>query len=174
MDLKHVNIKGKEYVMVNERIRAFRSLPQFKDWRLVTNILERTDQHVLMEAVVMNADGNAVANGHALEEKASSYINKTSYIENCETSAIGRALGCLGIGVDKAVASAEEIQFAIKQQSQPRAYDKTKSRYFYLLKEFYGEESIPVKDIEDAKTMSEIDMQKSIKELEIELSSRGE
>ena len=50
----------------------------------------------------------------------SSFINKTSYIENCETSAVGRALGMAGIGIDTAVASAEEVQNAINNQNKPR------------------------------------------------------
>ena len=57
-----------------------------------------------------------VAQGHAHEEKSSSNINKTSYVENCETSAIGRALGILGIGIDTSVATANEVQDAIDKQ----------------------------------------------------------
>ena len=58
------------------------------------------------------------ATGHAEEYMGSSYINKTSFIENCETSAIGRALGLLGIGIDTSIASAEEVSNAISNQKE--------------------------------------------------------
>ena len=57
-----------------------------------------------------------IANGLAEENRGSSYINKTSYVENCETSAWGRALANFGIGLDTSVASAEEVQNAIANQ----------------------------------------------------------
>ena len=64
--------------------------------------------------------GDIVATGHAQEDKASSNINKTSYVENCETSAVGRALGFLGIGIETSIATADEVAMAIaKQEAQP-------------------------------------------------------
>ena len=90
--------------LVNERIKAFRSLPQYKGWRLVTSFEKITELDCLMVAKVYDDMGELVATGHAHETKASSFINKTSYIENCETSAVGRALGLLGIGIAFALA----------------------------------------------------------------------
>jgi hypothetical protein len=54
--------------------------------------------------------------GHAYEKEDSSFINKTSYIENCETSAVGRALGMAGFGIDASICSAEELQNAVLNQ----------------------------------------------------------
>jgi hypothetical protein len=68
----------------------------------------------------MDATGYAVSTGLAYEDKDSSFINKTSYIENCETSAIGRALGNFGIGIDTSVASADEVKTAIANQNKPK------------------------------------------------------
>ena len=62
-----------------------------------------------------------MSTGIAYEVEGSSFINKTSFIENCETSAIGRALGNLGIGIDTSVASYEEVANAVKQQSNKPA-----------------------------------------------------
>lgn len=112
--LKTVNIKGKEYVEVNTRIKYFRQ--NFKDWSLTSELVELTNESVLIKAVIRNPEGRIIASGYAQEEKSSSYINKTSFIENCETSAWGRALGNLGIGIDSSVASYEEVKTAIQKQ----------------------------------------------------------
>ena len=111
--LTSMDIKGKDYVLVNERIKAFRML--YPEGTIETQILDCTDGIVTIKAVV-SADGKILGTGHAQEKESSSYINKTSYIENCETSAVGRALGMLGIGIDTAVASYEEVANAVENQ----------------------------------------------------------
>jgi hypothetical protein len=65
----------------------------------------------------MQHQGVLLGTGTAYEKEDSSFINKTSYIENCETSAVGRALGMCGFGIDVSVASAEEVQNAIQNQT---------------------------------------------------------
>lgn len=116
--MKTINIKGKDYVMVNARIKEFRENPKYEGWSIETEILE-TGEIVIMKATIRNADANIIATGHAYEKENSTFINKTSYIENCETSAIGRALGVLGIGIDESVASFEEVANAVVQQKEP-------------------------------------------------------
>ena len=123
MNLKTTNIKGKEYVQVNERIRAFREI--YPSWSIVTKIESCQDGVVLMSATILDEQGRVMATGHAYEREGSSFINATSYIENCETSAVGRALGILGIGVDTSIATAEEVANAIKQQDNPESLDDT-------------------------------------------------
>ena len=113
--LKTVNIKGKEYVEVNERIRHFRE--NYPQGSIVTELVSNNDGVCVFKAIIYNMD-LIVATGHAYEKEGSTFINKTSYIENCETSAIGRALGILGIGIDGSVASAEEVKNAIANQDQ--------------------------------------------------------
>ena len=111
--MKSIDIKGKEYITVNERVKEFRRLhPQ---GQLITTIMANADSQVLFKAEVL-IEGVCVATGHAYEKEGSSFINKTSYIENCETSAIGRALGMYGIGIDTSLASADEVKTAVKQQ----------------------------------------------------------
>lgn len=114
--LKSVNIKGKEYVEVNERLRYFRST--YPNYSLTSEVLEKTDKSILILASIINEDGRVIANGMAEEEKGSTFINKTSYVENCETSAWGRALANFGIGLDTSVASADEVQNAIANQTK--------------------------------------------------------
>jgi len=116
--LKTINIKGKNYVEVNERIRYFRE--NFKDWALTTEILEIDDTRCIMKASIFNENDRLIATGTAYEKESSSFINKTSFIENCETSAWGRALGNLGIGIDNSVGSADEVKNAIKNSNKTK------------------------------------------------------
>ena len=113
-----VNLKGKEYVMVNDRILAFKKL--YPSWAIVTERVKLSEGICVIKATILNEDGEPMATGHAYEKEGSSFINKTSYIENCETSAVGRALGLLGIGIETSIASAEEVANAIKQQKEDK------------------------------------------------------
>lgn len=109
-----IKIKGKEYVMVNERIQEFRK--EHPDYSLVSELVQLTDDACVMKASILNEEGRVLATGYAQEDRTSTMINKTSYVENCETSAWGRALGNLGYGIDTSIASAEEVSMAIAKQ----------------------------------------------------------
>jgi hypothetical protein len=123
--LKTVDIKGKPYIEVNKRVIAFRELEP--NGSISTEIVSFENGVVTMKATVTSASGQVLATGYAQEKETSSYINKTSYIENCETSAVGRALGFCGIGVDSSIASAEEVANAIHQQEQKPSQAKSKA-----------------------------------------------
>jgi len=114
--MKTVDIKGKKYVEVHERVKYFRD--NFKDWTIETEIKSIESGVCIIKAIILNENGIIKSTGHAYEKENSSFINKTSYIENCETSAVGRALGFLNIGIDTSIATSEEVQNAIKQQSK--------------------------------------------------------
>ena len=116
--MKSVNIKGKEYITVNERLIYFRSQPQFKGWRISEELVSLDDKEGLFKVTIINPDGFEMAVAHAQEYRDSSYINKTSFVENGFTSALGRALGYLGIGINTAIASADEVQTAVKNQPE--------------------------------------------------------
>lgn len=113
--MKTTDIKGKPYIEVNERIKHFRE--HFNDYRLTSEIVSLEKGVCVFKATVLDPSGNVVATGHAYEQEGSSFINKTSYIENCETSAWGRALGNFGIGIDTSIASADEVANAVANQS---------------------------------------------------------
>ncbi len=115
--INKVDVKGKQYAMVNDRVKAFRML--CPNGSINTEILRMEGGIVTMKATVKDEEGHILGTGLAQEKETSSYINKTSYIENCETSAVGRALGFAGIGVDGSMASAEEVANAILNQSTP-------------------------------------------------------
>lgn len=114
---KTTNIKGKQYVEVNERIKFFRLDEQYKGYCLESEMVHLTNDTVCIKAIIKDASDRVVATGVAYEEKGASRINSTSYVENCETSAWGRALANLGIGIDTSIASSSEVANAISQQS---------------------------------------------------------
>lgn len=114
--METVDIKGKDYVPVNERLKAFRQDKQ--GYSLTSEIVKLENGECIIKAIIADENGNVVATGHAAEKESSSFINKTSYIENCETSAWGRALGNFGYGIDTNVASAEEVLNAVKNQEE--------------------------------------------------------
>lgn len=105
--MKTVEIKGKEYVTVNERLKEFRN--NFKDYSLVTEIIELGTDFATIKASVIDNNGILRATGFAREVVAKTPINKFAFVENCETSAIGRALGNFGIGIDTAICTADEL-----------------------------------------------------------------
>ena len=115
---KTTNIRGKKYVEVNERIKFFRQEDQYKNWGILTDFPLIDSEQCMCVCTITTPDGQAVSQGTAHEVRGASNINKTSYVENCETSAVGRALAMLGIGIDTSIASANEVQDAIAKQEE--------------------------------------------------------
>ena len=106
------NDRFEDYVPVAERLEKF--YERFPDGRVITHIIEHNSESgfVLMRAEVYRSpdDAQASATGHAFEVRGEAYVYKTSYIENCETGAVGRALALLGFEVKRGIASREEIE----------------------------------------------------------------
>ena len=116
--MKTVNIKGKEYITVNERLLYFRNADAYKGWRIVEDLIAIDEKEGVFKVTILDLEGNEICSAHAQEYRDSSYINKTSFLENGFTSALGRALGYLGIGIDTAIASANEVSNAVKNQEK--------------------------------------------------------
>ena len=136
--IKTTNIKGKEYAEVNQRIKAFRML--YPNGSIATHIESLQDGVVVMSCEVRDDEGKLLGKAHAYEKEDSSFINKTSFIENCCTSATGRALAYCGIGIDTSVASAEEVDNAINNQPITKAQAK-------VLKDMVESKGYTVEDI---------------------------
>ncbi len=137
--LKTMDIKGKPYVLVNERIKAFRK--KYAGWSLESEIVELTGERCVIKAIIKDDNGVIKATGTAYELANSTYINKTSYVENCETSAWGRALGNLGIGIDTSIASAEEVQNAVTNQEDvpfPEADDRVTAKDVQMIEGLFA------------------------------------
>ena len=114
--IKTKKIKGKDYAEVPQRVQAFRRV--YPMGSIQTELLEDDGERCTFRAIVTDETGLMLGTGTAYEVAGASYINKTSYIENCETSAVGRALGFAGFGIDTSIASAEEVENAINQQDK--------------------------------------------------------
>lgn len=111
--LSTMDIKGKKYIPVNERVKAFRML--CSDGRIETELVKYDDGIIITKATI-KVNGEIAATGYAKEVEGSSNINRTSALENAETSAVGRALGFLGIGIETSIASYEEVTNAQMNQ----------------------------------------------------------
>lgn len=131
--IRTVNIKGKEYAEVNQRIKAFRMV--YPEGFINTDMKSNENGICIFHAAVGYyvekegfLDRVTLGTGTAYEKESSTFINKTSYIENCETSAVGRALGMAGFGIDTSVASAEEVETAIANQDTGKKITATKAK----------------------------------------------
>ena len=115
--MKKIQIKGKDYIEVNERVKQFHK--DYPNGSITTELIEMSDRFITKTTVipdVKNADRKFT--GIAYEKEDSTFINKTSALENCETSSVGRALGMLGIGIDTSIASYNEVANAVEQQKE--------------------------------------------------------
>lgn len=161
-DLKKANdsivtteIKGNQYAAVSQRIKAFRML--FPTGMIATDIVSNENGVCIIKATVgflnENGERQVLGTGIAYEKENSSFINKTSYIENCETSAVGRALGMCGLGIDSDVASADEVQTATFQQDslKPITAEKRKG-----LEKTCKDDGIPVSYICELYSVTEL------------------
>lgn len=164
-----LTISGKEYAEVNQRIKAFRMV--FPDGFIKTELVSNEGGVAIFRARVgyygMDDKEVILGTGTAYEKEGSTFINKTSYIENCETSAVGRALGMLGIGVDTSVASAEEVQNAKLNQDQKQPEEKAKEerkaspKQVELIRKAYGDNLGKLLDALGVETAEDIPLKKA-------------
>ena len=115
---------GNEYTQVQQRLEAFRKHAGTA-YTLDTEILINDGKTILIRASILDKEGRVIATGLAEELRGSSNVNKTSAIENCETSAWGRALANLGLH-GGTMASVEEITIAKNKNKQIDADAKAK------------------------------------------------
>ena len=144
--IRTMDIKGKNYAEVNQRIKAFRQV--YPLGTITTDIEKLEDGVVVMKTSVTDNDGIILGTGYAYEKEGSTFINKTSYIENCETSAVGRALGMCGFGIETSVCSYEELQNALnnqkKEPEEPKELSgkKATEQQIIMINDLYSEEQI--------------------------------
>lgn len=116
---KAIDIKGKQYVLVSDRILFFNET--YPNWCIQTTLITQpTDDVVMIRAIVIPdvTEEKRVFTGYAQEKWGEWFINKTSALENAETSAVGRALAMMWIGVIDSIASVDEINKATNRAKQ--------------------------------------------------------
>ena len=114
-----------DYVSVNERLEKF--YERYPNGSIQTELISNENGVAIFKAFAYRDENDTKpATGHAYEKEGSSFINKTSYIENCETSAVGRALAMLGFEIKKSIASKEEVENAKLQQEADKEIDNIK------------------------------------------------
>lgn len=142
--IKTTNISGKQYAEVKERIKAFRMI--CPDGFIRTHV-ELIDEDTCMATAEVGDGDRVMGTGTAMEVRTASRINQASFIENAETSAVGRALGMLGLGITGAVASAEEMQ---------KVERATERQVGAILKIYQGDDA-GLMDLMDALKVSDIE-----------------
>lgn len=126
--LNTVDIKGKEYVLVKDRILYFNET--YENGSIKTELLSQPQEKTIVIKATITPDVSNSARmftGYSQAVIGDGYINKTSALENAETSAVGRALAMMGIGIVDSVASADEINKAIGSDNVIE-YDKPKAK----------------------------------------------
>ena len=132
-----VDIHGKSYRTVAERIDELRT--EHSDYGVVTELVSIDDDRVVMKATILDEKGGIISTGYAEEVRGSSNINKTSALENAETSAVGRALAFYGLAGTE-IASADEVANAIGQQTTSFSSKQMKTKVWNALKDSASEE----------------------------------
>lgn len=124
-EIETIKLGSKGYAQVNERIKAYRKV--YPTGSLTSEIEEIRDDYVRIKATATDEQDRVIATGTASEKLTGNdkkdYINISSMIENCETSAFGRCLGFAGFGVDTAIASAEDMEKVKNHNKAFEIYD---------------------------------------------------
>lgn len=110
-----------DYEPVETRLARFWA--DYPDGRVETALLRYENGDVVVHAAVYRvaSDDVPAATGHAQETVGSSGVNRTSAVENCETSAIGRALANLGYATKGKRPSREEMMKVDRASSSSTA-----------------------------------------------------
>lgn len=181
-EIKKTDIKGKQYAEVSERILAFRKLNP--NGRIITEIVDKTENDVTIKATIYDENEKELATGYASEVKKG-LVNSISMLENCETSAIGRALGFCGFGIDNGIASGQDMQKVEEFKKKNRkeeiytnmfiSYDEAVKIVKIAINELCRKQGIVVTDLSSLMnkelwtTLEELNLQQ-LKRLEVELS----
>ncbi len=122
---KAVKIQGKDYVLVSDRVLYFNE--QYQNGAIETKLLSPFDSDLVVMQAIVTPDAThpeRVFTGYSQEKVGDGFINKTSALENSETSAVGRALAMMGIGVIESIASVDEINKANNRKEISYATEK--------------------------------------------------
>lgn len=123
-EITSMKVGNGNYAKVSERVKAYRKV--YPTGSIETEIESITEEEVRIKALVTDENNKIIATGRATEEKKAKgkmTINLTDMIENCETSAVGRALGFAGFGIDQEIASGEDVMKAKEKDKAFMIYE---------------------------------------------------
>ena len=151
-DIKRINasltpmdIKGKKYIPVNERVKAFAMLDLESDFKV--EIIKLDDTEIIVKGI-LDVKGVGVRENLACETRGSSNINRFNYVENATTSVFGRCLGMFGIGIDTSMASYEEVANAnLKQEANLLATPTEKAGLIATIRSRCTEEGMSAEEM---------------------------
>lgn len=182
LEIRKTDIKGKKYAEVSERILAFRKLNP--NGKIITEIIDKTENDVTIKATIYDENKEELATGYASEVKKG-LVNSISMLENCETSAIGRALGFCGFGIDNGIASQQDMQKVEEYKKRNKrveiynnmfiSYDEAIKIVRVVINELCRKQGIVVSDLSNLinkelwTTLEELNLQQ-LQRLEVELS----
>jgi hypothetical protein len=117
--LKTISIHGKEYITVAQRVLGFNE--QYLKGSISTEVISDDGTTIQMKTTVWPdaSDQSRCFTGFSEEVRGGEGVNKVSAVENAETSAVGRALGMMGIGIIDGIATADEVSKAVNATSRP-------------------------------------------------------
>lgn len=125
---KAIDFKGKKYVLVADRVIYFNE--QYPKGSITTELVSTPDADTVIIKATVKPNEEQVFTGYSQATWGEGYINKTSALENAETSAVGRALAFMGIGVIESIASIDEINKTTTTKQTRKEYQaQTKVDY---------------------------------------------
>mgnify|MGYP000269907133 CR=1 FL=1 len=119
-NLPTIDIKGKKYVLVSERVIAFNEI--YKNGSIETELISPVESKMIVVKATVTPDVETPLRrfvGHSQAVIGQGMVNTTAALENAETSAVGRALGMMGIGVIESIASADEMNKSLNADRKP-------------------------------------------------------
>src|SRR3990167_1166260 len=122
---KAIDFKGKKYVLVSDRVIFFNE--RYPEGSITTELVSTPEADTVIIKATIKPNEKQIFTGYSQATWGEGYINKTSALENAETSAVGRALAFMGIGVIESIASIDEINKTTTTKVSRKDY-QTKNR----------------------------------------------
>lgn len=148
-DISTMPIKGRDYATVATRLNRFWEV--CPGGAIKTIPVEITGAYAVIRAEIYDDKENLIASGIAKEAKSNDpkSVDYTKYVENAETSAVGRALANAGIGSEANIASADELVAALKEQKELLTGKQ-------LLTVYCNERGLLAKDVSDVYELDKV------------------
>jgi aspartate/glutamate racemase len=112
------------YETVETRIDKF--YEKHAEGRILTELIKAEGGEAIVKALIYVGQ-ELKATGYAQEKEGASHVNKTSYVENCESSAIGRALANFNFAKKGARPSREEMEKVVRTEQAIKEKEEAKA-----------------------------------------------